>query len=103
MKTKLILLVCLVCVLVLPSLSVRADALPEQEPTPTDTKIAQTDPIEPTIQISPIASTTPTTPPGTLPLSVAVTIGLGVLVVIVLVASGIAIGEIKKNSGKPKP
>ncbi len=99
MKTKLLLLVCLVCVLLLPSLSVRADALPEQEPTPTNTKISpppvQTDPIDP---IDPV---TPSTPTETMPLSVLVTIGLGVLVVIVLVVSGFVIGEIKKNSGKP--
>jgi hypothetical protein len=98
MKTKILLVVCLVCVLLLPSLSVRADALPEQEPTPTDTKIsppAQSDQI---VQTDPLVQTEPN---DTFILSTLLTIGLGLLVLIVVVVSAFVIVAIKKNTNKP--
>jgi ABC-type glycerol-3-phosphate transport system permease component len=98
MKTKILLVVCLVCVLLLPSLSVRADALPEQEPTPTDTKISPPAQSDPNIQTDPLVQDEPG---DTFPISILLTIGLGVLVLIVVVVSAFVIAEIKKNTHKP--
>lgn len=97
MKTKILLLVCLACILLLPSLSVRADVLPEQEPTPTDTKIAPPAQSDPNVQSDPLIQTEPNDP---FILSTLLTIGLGLLVVIVGVVSFFVIATIKKNTNR---